>query len=37
MSKFEVKHSNPEGLFKSRVYSQVVTVRGNAKTIYVGG
>jgi len=37
MSKFEVKHSNPEGLFKSKVYSQVVTVRGNAKTIYIGG
>lgn len=35
--KFEVKYSNPEGLFKSKFFSQVVTVSGNAKTIYVGG
>lgn len=37
MSRLKVKHSNPEGLFDSRVFSQVVTVSGNAKTIYVGG
>jgi len=37
MSKFEVKFSNPEGLFMSRVFTQVVTVSGNAKTIYIGG
>jgi len=32
-----VKHSNPEGLFAARFYSQLVTVSGNAKTIYIGG
>ncbi|GEM_PF-1789481 len=37
MSRLKVKHSNPEGLFDSRVFSQVVTVSGNAKTIYIGG
>jgi len=37
MSKFVVKHSNPKGLFDSKFYSQVVTVSGNAKTIYIGG
>jgi len=37
MSKFVVKHSNPKGLFGSKFYSQVVTVSGNAKTIYIGG
>jgi enamine deaminase RidA (YjgF/YER057c/UK114 family) len=37
MSRFKVKHSNPEGLFDSKVYSQVVTVSGHAKTIYIGG
>lgn len=37
MSRLKVKHSNPEGLFSSRVFSQVVTVSGNAKTIYIGG
>jgi len=37
MKSLTVKHSNPEGLFDSKVYSQVVTVSGNGKTIYVGG
>lgn len=37
MNKFAVKHSNPTGLFASKFYSQVVTVTGNAKTIYIGG
>lgn len=37
MRRFMVKRSNPEGLFNSKVYSQVATVSGNAKTIYVGG
>ena len=37
MSRLKVKHNNPERLFDSRVFSQVVTVSGNAKTIYVGG
>jgi enamine deaminase RidA (YjgF/YER057c/UK114 family) len=37
MSNLKVKHSNPEGLYDSKVFSQVVTVSGNAKTIYVGG
>ena len=37
MNGLKVKHSNPEGLFKSRVFSQVVTVSGHSKTIYIGG
>lgn len=37
MSKLCVKHSNPEGLFDSKIYSQVVTVSGNGKMIFIGG
>lgn len=37
MDGFKVKHSNPEGLFSSKFFSQVITVSGNAKTIYIGG
>ena len=37
MSKLTVKHSNPQGLFNSKFYSQVVTVSGWGKTIYIGG
>lgn len=37
MSKLEEVHSNPEGLFDAKLYSQVITVSGNAKTIYIGG
>jgi len=37
MSRLEVKYSNPDGLFKSKAYSQVVTVSGKGKTIYIGG
>ncbi|WP_238857862.1 RidA family protein [Poritiphilus flavus] len=31
------KHINPDGLFKSPAFSQIVTTRGNGKTIYIGG
>ena len=31
------EHINPEGLFKSPAFSQVVTTQGSGKTIYVGG
>ena len=37
MSAFAVEHKNPEGLFSSPAFSQAITVRGNAKTIYIGG
>jgi len=37
MSRLKVKHSNPEGLFDSKIFSQVVTVSGSGKTIYIGG
>ncbi len=30
-------HINPDGLFKSPAFSQVVTTQGNGKTIYIGG
>ncbi len=31
------EHLNPNGLFKSPAFSQVVTTQGNGKTIYIGG
>ncbi|HEY8419723.1 MAG TPA: RidA family protein [Clostridia bacterium] len=37
MSAFEVKFGNPEGLFKSKAFSQVVSISGKARTIYIGG
>ncbi|KPU43515.1 putative aminoacrylate peracid reductase RutC [Oxobacter pfennigii] len=37
MSEFKMKHNNPEGLFSSKVFTQMITVSGNAKTIYIGG
>jgi len=37
MSKLFVKYCNPDGLFKSQAYSQMVTVSGSGKTIYIGG
>lgn len=33
----KVQYINPDGLFKSPAFSQVVTTKGNGKTIYVGG
>ncbi|MBC7775637.1 MAG: RidA family protein [Phycisphaerae bacterium] len=30
-------HINPDGLFKSPAFSQVVTTQGGGKTIYIGG
>ena|SRR5215216_3993709 len=32
-----VEHINPEGLSKNPAFTQVVTVTGPAKTIYIGG
>jgi enamine deaminase RidA (YjgF/YER057c/UK114 family) len=32
-----VQHLNPDGLSKNPAFSQVITVRGPVKTIYVGG
>jgi len=37
MNNKKVEYINPEGLFNSRAYSQVVTLSGNVKTIYIGG
>lgn len=37
MGRLKVKHSNPKGLHDSKFYSQVVTVSGHGKTIYIGG
>src|SRR5512134_1445743 len=36
-AKGEVKHINPEGLHKNPAFTNVVTVTGPAKTIYIGG
>ncbi len=32
-----VEHLNPDGLLRSLAFTQVVTVSGPAKTVYVGG
>ncbi len=37
MTNFKLEHKNPDGLFSSKAFSQMITVRGNAKTIYIGG
>lgn len=37
MGELKVKYSNPKGLYDSKFYSQIVTVSGRGKTIYVGG
>ncbi len=37
MSTFKLEHKNPEGLFSSKVFTQMITVSGEAKTIYIGG
>jgi enamine deaminase RidA (YjgF/YER057c/UK114 family) len=37
MGNFSVEHKNPDGLFKSPVFSQAITVSGRSKTIYIGG
>ncbi len=37
MNKLMVKHSNPKGLFDSKIFSQMVTVSGSGKTLYIGG
>jgi enamine deaminase RidA (YjgF/YER057c/UK114 family) len=31
------EHINPDGLFKNPAFPQIVTTRGNGKTIYIGG
>ncbi|WP_297089448.1 RidA family protein [uncultured Draconibacterium sp.] len=31
------QHINPDGLFKSPAFSQIVMTQGNGKTIYIGG
>lgn len=37
MSEFKMEHKNPEGLFSTKVFTQMITVSGNARTIYIGG
>ncbi|WCN39260.1 RidA family protein [Aneurinibacillus uraniidurans] len=37
MTDFKVEHKNPDFLFSSKIFSQMITVSGNAKTIYIGG
>ncbi len=32
-----VRFMNPDGLFKSPAFTQVVVTRGNVRTVYVGG
>ncbi|MEM8892143.1 MAG: RidA family protein [Bacteroidota bacterium] len=31
------EHINPKGLFESPAFSQVVSIQGNGKTLYIGG
>lgn len=37
MNEFKIEHKNPDGLFSPKVFSQMITVSGNARTIYIGG
>ena len=37
MGDFQMEHINPEGLPRSAAYSQAISVRGPARTIYIGG
>ncbi|NLY24878.1 MAG: RidA family protein [Bacteroidales bacterium] len=32
-----IQYINPEGLFRSPAFSQIVTTQGKGKTIYIGG
>lgn len=32
-----IDHINPEGLFKSPAFSQVIATQGHGKTLYIGG
>lgn len=36
MNKLQIEHLNPEGLIHNPAFTNVVTVQGNAKTIYIG-
>ncbi|WP_439489953.1 RidA family protein [Algoriphagus sp.] len=33
----EIQHINPDGLPKNPAFSQIVTIQGSGKTIYIGG
>ncbi len=33
----KIVHQNPNGLFKSPAFSQIVIAQGNGKTMYIGG
>ncbi len=37
MMKHPIQHINPEGLFRSPAFSQIVTTEGKGKTIHIGG
>ena len=37
IGKAEVKFLNPDSLHKNPAYSQVAVIKGNVKTIYIGG
>lgn len=36
MDSLKVEHINPDGLIKNPAFTNVVTVQGNAKTVYIG-
>ncbi|MRG47973.1 RidA family protein [Chitinophaga sp. SYP-B3965] len=36
MNSLKIEHINPDGLIKNPAFTNVVTVQGNAKTIYIG-
>jgi enamine deaminase RidA (YjgF/YER057c/UK114 family) len=36
MASLKITHINPDGLIKNPAFTNVVTVEGNAKTIYIG-
>jgi enamine deaminase RidA (YjgF/YER057c/UK114 family) len=36
MNSLKIEHINPDGIIKNPAFTNVVTVQGNAKTIYIG-
>ncbi|RPE10000.1 RidA family protein [Chitinophaga lutea] len=36
MDTLTIKHINPDGLIKNPAFTNVITIQGNAKTIYIG-
>lgn len=36
MASLKIEHINPDGLIKNPAFTNVITIQGNAKTVYIG-